>query len=197
MDIAHLEAELARKLALLQASLGRVLWRLHIPQIDSRPFMMAQRIAAAQLREKAHKRILVLKVMLWIVTFGASLYIFQNYKGDFHKEIAIGVSIIIAAFCLFLFGNARAIYKALYEMRGDMPCDFLFGEEGVLLVSDSDIQLFPWDSIVSCLKDKHAHYLVVKHTTILILPQAVLAQHPDADALIAFIDNKMVRSSSS
>jgi hypothetical protein len=195
MNAADFEAELARELASLQASLGQVLWRLHIPQIDSQPFIVAQKITSAQLRAKAHKSILILRLIFWITTFLASLYIFKNYNTDLNTGTYIAISAIIMAFCLFLFGNVRAIYKALYDLRRDLPCDFLFGEEGVLLVSDFDIQLFPWDSMVSFLKDKHAHYLVAKHITVLILPQATLAQHHDADALIAFIDQKMSRSS--
>ncbi len=80
-------------------------------------------------------------------------------------------------------------------MRRDLPCYFLFGEGGVLLVSDFDIQFFPWDSMTNCLKDKHGQYLVMKHAAVLILPEAALVQHPDADALIAFIDERASRSS--
>jgi len=193
MSAAGSGAEAACKLSAIESFLGEVFWKLHIPNITYHHFKVGQKAILTQIHSKGRKYILPLKFFLWFACFFLTLYIISYYD----HGATIAPLLVILALVIFLIGYNRAVHKALYDGCADRPSDFLIGEGGILHISHLDIRLFPWESISLHSKDEHGHYLIAENFTVLVLPEAALAQNPAASEIVAFIDQKMARPRSS
>lgn len=196
MDADGSEAEAACKLSAMEASLGEVFWSLHIPSVNYRPFRVAQKAISAQIQRRAREFVLPFKIFLWVVCFFSALYTISYYRHSGELGFVIVLLLLVLALVIFLIGHNWAVYKALYDGRNDHSSNFLIGEGGILHVSDLDIRLFPWESLLLHSKDEHGHYLVAENFTVLILPETALGQNPAASEIVSFIDLKMDRPSS-
>ncbi len=67
----------------------------------------------------------------------------------------------------------------------------MLSEGGILVVVDNVIQLFPWKEIADRHKGESALYLIAENCAVIAIPELILGQQPDAEGMMAFIEQKL------
>jgi hypothetical protein len=187
------ELDIARKFSAIENALGRVFWRLHVPNVSYKNFSESQKIISTHISNDVRSSILPLNVLLWVASFFSALYITNAYQSGVNLVPIIPVIITALAFSILRIGYRRAAFKSLHAAN-NQPCDLIFGEGGVLLLSNSCAQLFPWKNMLTSFKGQYGQYLITNHFVVVILPEVVISQQPDPDALLNLIEQKISHS---
>ncbi len=191
MNNSRAGAEIAHGFSAMEAALGQVSWRLYVPSVDYKTYATAQKIVAGQLRRCSRYVRLSINMIVWITTFFTTLYITLN-SSQWPKNITLIIMLFVIFSILILqIANANAIYKALHDVHKDQPCDVLIGQGGVLLLNDSCAFFTSWNKILSCTRVNGSLFLLTKYFSVIILPEPVLAQHPESGALVAFVEQEI------
>jgi hypothetical protein len=179
---------------MMEADLGQSLWHLHVPGLDYKIYATAQKITAGHLQRQANYLTWALKATVWVTTFFCSMQTTRNYHNlDENIDVIILLFIVYLIFILQL-GTRKAIIKTMYNIHGCAPYDIVLGQGGILLASDSYAELLFWSEFSAPLRDKNGLYLLTKSFAVVSVPDAVLKLHPEASALIDFIEQKISSS---
>ncbi|MBF9233446.1 hypothetical protein [Microvirga alba] len=190
MSVDTLEAEVAQTFEAMEKVLGQVSWRLHIPKADHKTDVAAQDVFFSHMRRRMRHFMLPFKLVSWGILFAVAFYVMSHLSFDSMGARLFSILALMAAAFLPLTIHRVALHRAMHGDKRSLATDLMLGEGGILMFGGSWAQLCSWADIIAFEEGEYSFNLLTNYFVVIAIPSAVLSKHPDAQAIMAFIEQK-------
>jgi hypothetical protein len=180
-----------RQPALPEAILGQVLWHVRVPSVSYGMYVSAQKAAVRGIKQKTYLKMMPVMFIAWLVIFLEALTISSVFNLNVAKSFYILLATTLLTILLYVGIQKFFIYRKLHVAAYAAEFDVVIGEKGVLDHSQNYVSFYSWEMLDKAIRNKHGLVLITQILSVVTVPEEVLRQVPDANAMLAFIEGKI------